>query len=296
MKKFITSVILFIAIFIAGWVIVYRCIDFRINKINNCNPSGIFIWGDSQTCQGLDYRLLEEITGRPVYSTARHGAGVYDLLVFSQRIPEHSTVVIGLSKPTLIRPKERDYNRFGLSVFALKQLYRNHYTAGEIWKIVRYNKIPIELLSSPNELYDSSAKKNLTEQAAEFSGFWEKIPAFLKDKETLFMTAIEHLLKKDCRILIVAFPSHPILNDIENRSPFRKEMIIFENKVFNLISADSLTRFVFPDKENIMYDLSHLNRKGAQILTRDLARAIRTKQGSIFIKSEVPGSDFILSQ
>ena len=51
----------------------------------------LFIWGDSQTYQGLDLDVLKSNTDRAILSSAVHGAGVYDFLIFTELVPAPQT-------------------------------------------------------------------------------------------------------------------------------------------------------------------------------------------------------------
>ena len=44
------------------------------------SKDALFIWGDSQTYQGLDIDVLEINTDKAILSSAVHGAGIYDFL------------------------------------------------------------------------------------------------------------------------------------------------------------------------------------------------------------------------
>ena len=69
-----------------------------------------------------------------VFTAAQHGAGVYDFLVFTERVPKNAIVVVALSKLVQLRRLKKDRNRSGLSFWALKVLYSNNYSIEELKK------------------------------------------------------------------------------------------------------------------------------------------------------------------
>ena len=120
-------------------------------KENIENP--LFIWGDSQIYQGLDLEILKNETNRLVFSSAHHGSGVYDFIIFTEMVPESSDVLIAISKPVQVRSKKLDSNRSGISYSALRLLFKNNYSLQELLMIIRKN-----LFKTPNHIFRESNK------------------------------------------------------------------------------------------------------------------------------------------
>ena len=76
MYNFIKKLFILFNIVLILVVVTFYGIDTYWN--NKSPENSIFIWGDSQTQQGIDLEHLNKEIKETVYSAARHGAGMYD--------------------------------------------------------------------------------------------------------------------------------------------------------------------------------------------------------------------------
>ena len=108
MKTLFKKLVVFLLLLGSGYVLVYTVLDRYYNPSRDDIEDVIYMWGDSQLYQGIDLSLFAKQTGKTIYSAAKHGAGVYDFLVFAQRVPKHAHVIISVSKLVQVRRKEMD--------------------------------------------------------------------------------------------------------------------------------------------------------------------------------------------
>ena len=84
MNNFIKKTTLFIISITLLYLLLYISIDYYYNYKKD--KSAIFIWGDSQTYEGINLQVIRNFPNKQVYTYAKHGAGVYDFLVFSEKV------------------------------------------------------------------------------------------------------------------------------------------------------------------------------------------------------------------
>jgi hypothetical protein len=244
----------------------------------------IYIWGDSQMNRGLDLDYLNKNSAYSFYSSAQDGAGVYDLLVFSEMVPENSTVVISVSRPVILRRKALDRNVSAFNFKSLHLLYKNNYSANEIFRIVTKNLSPHKMFTRENKLFENSDSMRVADPMSMFEDIYKNRPAYFYDKTNLFIEGIRNLDRKKCRIIAIVFPYHPILNAIERSSPYLPELKIFDGKVAELFSNEK--EVVINSEKNIFRDLTHLNKRGAGLLSKELLSLMGIKEKSLLIKAE----------
>ena len=234
-----------------------------------------YIWGDSQMMNGLDLEYLNANTGYHFYTAAQHGAGVYDLLVFSELVPDNANVFIQISRPVLLRAKQRDRNISALDFSALKQLKANHFTSWELYGIFKKNLFPHPVFIDTNEFYPTQDTMTIVEPLSTFKTLFAKKQSYIDDKERLYHLAMDNLIKKHCKIIAITFPFHSLLGKIEQESP-----------IYNYLQGfDSSMQVYFPHKQNIelkadknlFYDLSHLNMMGARMLSHEISGKLNFK-------------------
>ena len=93
MKKFIKKIIFFSIIILKITFVLFYMMQIYYNH-SFSDKNAIFIWGDSQAYHGIDLEELSAITNKNIYSSAFHGAGVYDFLLFTERISPNSKVIV----------------------------------------------------------------------------------------------------------------------------------------------------------------------------------------------------------
>ncbi len=273
MKDFINKTVRFLMLLPVIYLFYYYSIDYYYNCRKNNNA--IFIWGDSQTYQGVDLQVLGEKTNRKVFSYAKHGAGVYDFLVFSEKVPSYSVVVLGVSKLVQLRKKRNDRNKSGISIVALYNLYQNGYSMEELIKIMKENKYPSKIVSEKTNLYMYNEKIVLNCSIDVFKNIYSGgIPSYLSDKQALYKIGIRKLRDKGCSIIFVDFPYHIMVKEIEENSIVKdktNELIKYIIKTSRQIEIDTLT---FDTKIQIMHDLTHLNEIGAKLVSNRISEII----------------------
>lgn len=244
---------------------LYIGVDYYYNSKNYNNA--IFVWGDSQTYRGLDLQVLEEKTDKKVYSYAVRGAGVYDFLNFSEKIPDNSTVILGVSKPSQLRGKEKDKNMSGISIKALLILYENGYSFKELISIIKKNRIPNKTLQEYTNLYKYNDKIVFSKPIKFFENIYANIPPYLIEKQRVYNIGIQKLRDKHCNIIFIDFPYHPILEAIEHNSIVNKQTTTFTNHIIRTSKTIEIDTLVFDSDKQIMYDLTHLNEIGAEYVS-----------------------------
>lgn len=280
MKDFIIKSILFVFFIPIVLLVTYSVPNAFLNKNNADNK--IFIWGDSQMYQGIDLPVLEKVTGKSIFSSAKHGAGVYDFLIFSEKVPFNSTVIVALSKPALIRKKGRDRNNSGLSFSVLYELWKNNYSFSELVSIIGKNRKPISIFQRTSILFTESDSIVLAEPLSLFEDVYSKAPNYFDDKQNLFLYGINELKKKCCHIIFLEFPFHPLLKEIENRSILKIKTSKFKNRVLENFKNYSLDTLVLDPNMELMYDLTHLNEKGACEVSMKLGVKIKENNEIMF--------------
>ena len=265
-KKFLVSGMVFLLIGIFLYTILYLSVD-RI--LNRKESDAIYIWGDSQTFEGLDIELLKERTGQKIYSAAQHGAGVYDFLVFSEKVPERVSVIIAFSKLALIRDKNRDYNSTGLSLKTIRLLSEHGYSFEEMYDIFQRNIIPVKMYSSMSKHHAASVTINESAKEGLLDVFSEKKGA-MDDKAALYLLGLKRLVEKECEITLIEFPINSMIRSNEMNSGIKNDLDDFRRNVMDFCTIDLEQDITFDQNENYMYDLTHLNASGAAFITGEI--------------------------
>ena len=229
MKLFLLKLIKFAIIFPIVFIIAYFVSTLFIDNMTSDNS--IFIWGDSQAYQGIDLEILKQETNAKVYTAAQHGAGAYDFLIFAEKVPANSTVVMALSKPVQLRRKSKDKNRSGISLKALKALMNNGYSLLEVGIILAKNPKPTSIFSETTSMYPYADSIFLAEPISVFEKIHENVPAYLSSKQELLLYGIQQLKDKNCKLSFVEFPYHDILQEIESNSAIRSETEKLKDRV-----------------------------------------------------------------
>ena len=119
MNKFIKRLVIFLLVAIVPAIVIAIWPKLSLDR------NTTYFWGDSQTVQGIDLNVFSINRNVVVKTTAAHGAGVYDFLVFANNVPNNTNCVVGFSQCCLLRSKAHDNNRSGIDVKMLKEL-RKH--------------------------------------------------------------------------------------------------------------------------------------------------------------------------
>jgi hypothetical protein len=263
-KLFLKRLTAFTAVGVLLYVGLFATLD-RLFHLDRGNT--VYVWGDSQMFQGFDLNLFTSRTGQAVLSAAAHGSGVYDFLVFCDKVPRGAEVYVSLSKPALVRNLDKDYNRTGLSLFALDALRKHGYSISEIFKILWENdKFPKSIYHRYFGSTPYSDTIVVDPDMAEYELAYSRVPEFLDRKEELYLLGLRTLLEKKCRLTLIEFPYHRLLSEIESHSEIKALTDAFKEEV------RSLTRFkevnvTLNAEKSLMRDLTHLNATGAAAFT-----------------------------
>ncbi len=283
MNKFIKKIVLFLAGLGMLNVLIYLSLYLYHNRMF-FESDAIFAWGDSQMYEGMDLTGLSVALDKKVYSSAGYGAGVYDFLAFTERVPEASEVVVAVSKLMQIRRKENDYNRTGLSPKGLFALWQNNYSEREIFTIVKKNLKPAAYIRSHIKLtpYRDTMQSNLP--IAHFQNYYQQIPSFLTDKQNIYLVGIKNLIDKKCKIIFLEFPYHPQLAEVENQSVILPKTENFKERIGSLFPEFQTDTILLATDKNIFKDFSHLNELGATLLAEKLGQRMKeSKTTTLYI-------------
>ncbi|MCF8296601.1 MAG: hypothetical protein K9H49_20315 [Bacteroidales bacterium] len=308
MKRFISNLILLIAITSISYIFIYQ-IFYKVTIPKNINAC--YIWGDSQMVQDLDLDYLNNNSPYHFYSSAQHGAGIYDFLVFTELVPENSNVIISIGKGVFVRGKNMDRNESAINIKVLLKLWDNNYTIKEIYGIIRKNQQPMIFFhkKSAYPLFPNEDATKKIETVANLEKLYaQKLPYF-SSLENLYIDGIRGLLNKNCKIIAIEFPFHPIANEIELKSPYNEAFISFEKKISELFEKKEIIEIkskenIFRETpynakgnrqlsiglieiksdDNIFRDLTHFNKRGAMCFTKNILPFIDFKDESLIIK------------
>ncbi|MCT4623967.1 MAG: hypothetical protein N4A46_10120 [Schleiferiaceae bacterium] len=264
MRQLLTKTSLFLLLAGASLMMYFFIVDYAENKTAN---NGIFVFGDSQTYQGLDLNTLHTEFDLPIYSAARHGAGVYDFLVFTKYVPDNAKVIVGFSKSMLLREKEKDFNQLGLSASALIDLKKNGYSIAEIREIAHNNLLPKKVFRSSHNLYPNNTfeQDSLIQKIKKsYTKLFSETPDYLNDKMALLETAMLNLKNKNCTVVIIGFPYHEELVEIESSSKVGRFLNQFEDGCIAEYLDNNTDTLWLNDNVQNMYDMTHLNTQAAQ--------------------------------
>jgi len=275
MKSFIQRLSVFIFLICAIGTVIVVFLSRCGNNDKCLSHEAVFVWGDSQTYQGLDLCQLSKTIGQKVYSSACHGAGVYDFLVFADKVPDSSTVVISFPECALFRNPKSDSNRSGLNWVALKTLFYSGYQISELLTIAKQNNYSAKNIfyAGSTHLYEYADTITFSEPLDGFVNMYYKKDHYIDKKIEAYGQGIEILVSKKCNISLISFPFDNKLEKLIKHSPCR---IKSDSISSLLISKYGLNEIELPLQEDslLMYDLSHMNKVGARRLTTILAQSI----------------------
>lgn len=283
MKLFLKKVVIFfIGIFLLMFLLILLHVNFDNSYNKKSSVNSIFIWGDSQTYRGVDLKILSDKSGLNVFSAAKHGAGVYDFLVFANNVPENSIVFVSFSKPMFIRKKKNDYNSTSFDLNAIIILLQNNYSFEYCYRIFIKNiKQFNQIYESESFLYPVKDDVFMSESIERLNDFYSSVPNFISDKESIFTKGLSILKEKKCKINLIEFPYDQLLNEIEIKSPIKKVTDKIKTKILNNLSLKNEVVFL-NNYKRVMYDLTHLNQNGAEQVSVFLAKKIKNKNSHFY--------------
>lgn len=279
MKHFIIKFLIFIILTPVVFFLVYNSLDYIFN--NKQDNNALYIWGDSQTYQGLNLDILHNITKKEINSAAQHGAGVYDFLVFAQKVPQESTVLISISEPALLRSKNRDKNYSPLLYSVLKILYNNKYTMLELKEIIKKNKIVKPMFSNNSNMfkYSPDVIVNNTDIKGIKSSY-ENQPEYLIDKVNIAKIGLSVLIQKKCNVYFIKFPYYSKLDNIRQNSIIKDTLSNIYNDFYKILNISTIDTIYLNQDKQVMYDYTHLNIYGANQVSEFIGEKIKNNNSS----------------
>lgn len=284
MKSFITRIFIFVLFIVSLHFVIYTLLNVFNSYSSSSKP--LFIFGDSQTVQGLDLKELKKDTKYSIHSAAIHGAGIYDFYVFVDKVPDNADVVLSISKLAQIRPDDKEANTSPLNYKAFFNLWTAGYSKNGLKNILyRTIKLPFQkYYKTSSNLYPNRDTVTVKQALKIFKKRYTISEEKLMVKQGLYLKGIEELIKKKCKITFIEFPFHPILKRIDEESVLQNNLIKFRDNISKMFPDFKKASIELPKGENLMYDYSHLNKRGANILTNIFAKEMgKEKRINIYI-------------
>lgn len=286
MKQFFKKSFSFTFCFIGIYSFFYIISSHYFRRATATNS--VYIYGDSQTVQGLDLEELKHQTGLKIFTSAKHGSGIYDFLFFTTAVPKNSKVILSISQHSQIRPDINEANTSPLNPTPLLQLYNNGYSSAGFKNIFfRGVKIPksnyfkkhLELYPTQDSISHHTTKKVFIDL---YNSITEKE---LQQKQDMYFKGIQNLINKNCKITFIEFPYNRELQQIKERTRLNKKFNQFKVNISNLYKNFKTDSLVLKSNKNIMYDYTHLNTLGAKILTTQLTETIKSNpEKTLYLK------------
>lgn len=269
----------------AGFLCFYLLVYFGFNQFYNPspNPEALFIWGDSQAHQGIDLNALRTSTNQEVFTSSIHGAGVYDFLVFAEKVPEESEVIVAISKPAQLRKKSRDRNRSGFSMKALVQLYQHGYTHSEIYSIIKKNLKPARLFQSQTEMYPVKDSISKVPTKKYLSQMFNQQAEYIFTKQELYLKGIQVLKDKGCKVNLIEFPYHAEIELLEKGSANFVHTENLKSRITEELAPLEVDTIYLNSLDPIMFDYTHLNQKGASLVADELGKILASNSTNQFV-------------
>lgn len=279
MKIFLKNIAVFLTL---GCVVIIPLFYWAYSLIVTPKADhALYIWGDSQMCQGLDMEYINAKSKYHVFSAAQHGAGVYDFLVFAQLIPKNSTVIISNSKPVIIRSKNRDKNISMINLPSIYKLIENNYSFKEVGDIILKNLRLRQLFFESYALFENKDSVDNSRLSFLKKSYSAK-PYYFNDKANLYKAGLQILKNKNCKIIALDFPFYPIVNKIEDQSPYKADLQKHDDSILEFFEKEK-TLFINNNK-NVFEDYTHLNQRGAIQVSEKLLPMLDSEDSSVLIK------------
>jgi len=268
MRRFLTSLLIFISLVPISATLGHGALRAIAGHRTELSPDGIYVWGDSRVFRGIDVRALSAATKKPVISWAQNGVGVYDLLVFAERVPANSRVIIGVGVHVLERKKEFGYEHTELSIPALATVLREGgHGPMELWTILKRGRDPFvryeHQLSPQLPISDEVQRTGAEYYHSRFNA--ETPPERYLAKLRIFTHAVKQLVDKDVRVTVVDVPIYESVQEARDASIYASLGETLRRELGPRVIV--MTDIEVPSEPNHFYDLSHLNARGQKRLT-----------------------------
>jgi hypothetical protein len=268
MPRFLTSLLIFLALVPVSATAGHGALRAIAQHRTELSPDGIYVWGDSRVFRGIDVRAVSAATKKPVISWAQNGAGVYDLLVFAERIPANSRAIVGVGVHMLERKQEIGYQHTELSVAALVSVLREGgHSLRDLWTILKRGRDPFVRYGhqpSPGlPIFDDVKRTSEKYYHARFDA--KTPPKRYLAKLRLFIHAVKQLVDKDVQVTVVDVPVYKSVQAARDASIYASLGETLRRELGPSVVV--MTNIEIPSEPNHFYDLSHLNTRGQKRLT-----------------------------
>ncbi|MBQ4507863.1 MAG: hypothetical protein II970_03095 [Paludibacteraceae bacterium] len=285
MKRFLSKTIFLILLAVMVLVSYYLL---RLWLLKPLNPDAVYVWGDSQTYQGIQIDLLSKNISCPICSAAEHGNGVYDFLVFTENIPDSSICLIGFSEACLLRKISSDNNHSGVNIPSMVALYESGYPLSEIVNIFTLNRgIPKRQFSESHYMYSYSDTISLPESVEDWCNMFETEDIYHYYKQRAYLSGIEKLHQKGCELIVISFPIYYVVEECASNSLNRIKTNALKEKILELYDMEE-KNFYLDSDSLLMHDLSHLNEIGARKATQMIVDSIQFGERDYFVSIRIP--------
>lgn len=276
MRKYLLHILLFMLLLLLSYVGYYAYMTHK----TALPQADIYVWGDSRMYWALNPDLLAESLGKRVVTTPQRGAGPYDMMVFADRVPVHSTCIVGYSDCLLFRKHELDYNRAGCNWWALsKMALHTNYSFEMLYEMSKKdNWEPISMVTEPHGYYPNNDTVDLDEPWEGWYAMYKEQRPYCSGKGKCYEMAIEHLIKKECIVVLVDLPGYPEMERLAAQgSPNRHLSDSLRARILQeyALPVDTIT---IASDSLLYFDLSHLNERGSLLFTEQIANHINKSQ------------------
>lgn len=288
MKRFLQNSISFILILAVVVSLIYAGIEYW-SPDKSRSKSGVYLFGDSQLCQDFDLPYFSAGSHEDVISYAHHGAGVYDMIFFANAVPSQSVCIVAFSECALYRDPLTDYNRSGLSVRSLRDMYLSGCPIDECMRIANLNRNIIYTLCTDNTypLFPYSPEIVYTQPLSIFCDIFNRRSEYAIWKQEAYKKAINILYQKQCRLVIVSFPFEQQVEECATNSINRLAADSLRDELCRMYDINMID-IVLENDSSLMYDLSHFNEIGAHMATTAIIDRIGSSNENLFIKFQNP--------
>lgn len=287
MKKFITNVLMCVLCVGLAYCVVY-VIYLNVIVEKPTDNTSLYIFGDSQTYQGLILYDVEKALHTKCLSSAEHGNGVYDFLVFVENIPNNSKCIIGMSEALLYRNISSDNNHSGLNYNALCSLFLSGYSCKELCHIAQTNHfLPKKnLFSSRHSTYSYADSILYAEPLDGWKNLFVQYNRYHTCKKNAYLCGIQKLIDKGCTIHIITYPLYYEIESFAQNSSNRDSTQVYQTRILNMYNLHYEEKYIASDSL-LMHDLSHLNEIGARLTTKCIISHIQKSDCNSFLEIKI---------
>lgn len=234
----------------------------------------VYIWGDSQTVQGLDLEVLRSQTNLEFYSMAVAGGGIYDFACFVNLVPEKSKIIIGVTNTIFFRSEYLDYNRTRMDWDAFFNAAISGYSISSLKNIILKNYKPLVVFPKKSENYLHGSNLNSLQQKKIEENFLTGLD-FAKNRLNYFINYLNKLKSKGCSVLLVKIPSSKLLAEVEELPEISNSLNTIDSRIEGLV--DDQKQLKLELSRDDFYDITHLNRQGARKFSTCLTPYIKSE-------------------